>query len=231
MARLARLAIAGLPHHLIQRGHNRQAIFVDDVDRRSYLDCLRAAAGDSGVAIHAYVLLSDRARLLATPKDNAALSKMMQRVGRRYVAFFNRRHGRVGTLWEGRFRCSVLEPARYLLTCMAELEVKPVRQGLVSRAPEFEWSSAAHHHGLRTDPLVIEHPLFWALGNTPFEREAAYVSLLEQALTCAEDTTIEDATLKGWAIGSRSFLDDQERTCARRLTPLPRGRPFKAASR
>jgi putative transposase len=227
VARLARLAIAGLPHHLIQRGHNRQAIFVDDIDRRAYIESMRTAARTSGVSIHAYVLLPDRVHLVATPKDEGALSQMMQGLGRRYVAIFNQRHDRVGTLWEGRFRCSVLEPARYLLTCMTQLEVKPVRQGLVQEAPRFEWSSAAHHYGLRDDPLIIEHPLFWALGNTPFEREAAYRTLVERALACEEDVTIEQATLKGWGLGSRSFLERYAQTAGRRLSPLPRGRPRK----
>jgi len=230
LARLARLAIAGLPHHLIQRGHNRQPIFVDDVDRRRYLDCLSDGARDSGVSVHAYVLLPDRVHLLATPKDEVGLSRMMQKLGRRYVAAFNQRHGRVGTLWEGRFRCSVLEPARYLLQCMTELEVKPVRCGLVHQAPRFQWSSAAHHLGLRDDPLIVEHPLFWALGNTPFEREAAYRALAEQALTCEEDKSIEDMTLKGWALGSKLFFEHHTHATARRLSPLPRGRPPKAVT-
>jgi putative transposase len=231
LARLARLAIVGLPHHLIQLGHNRQAIFVDDADRRRYLDALGDAARDSGVAVHAYVLLPDRVRLLATPKEEGGLSQMMQRLGRRYVAAFNQRHARVGTLWEGRFRSSVLEPARYLLRCMTELEIKPVRLGLVQDAARSEWSSAAHHCGLRDDPLIVEHPLFWALGNTPFEREASYRALMEQALTRDEDKSIEDATIKGWAIGSVQFLQHHSAGASRRLSPLPRGRPAKVIAR
>ena len=225
MARMARLAIAGLPHHLIQLGHNRQAIFVDDDDRRRYLDAVREAALDSGVSVHAYVLLANRVHLLATPINEGALSRMMQRVGRRYVGAFNKRHARVGTLWDGRFRCSVLEPASYLLACMTELEVKPVRQGLVHEPQGFAWSSAAHHHGLSNDPLIVEHPIYWALGNTPFEREAAYKLLTQHALTCGEDSAIEHSTLKGWALGTKSFLASSEGVSARRLSPLSRGRP------
>jgi len=134
-------------------------------------------------------------------------------------------------LWEGRFRCSVLEPARYLLACMTELEVKPIRQGLVHEAPRFEWSSAAHHYGLRVDPLIVEHSLFWSLGNTPFEREAAYRTLMEHALTCEENKSIEEQTLKGWALGSELFLKGHTQKTKRRLSPLPRGRPPKAWSR
>lgn len=231
MARLARLAIAGLPHHLIQLGHNRQAVFVDDADRRRYLEFLRDAALDSGACVHAYVLLPERVHLVATPKNADALSRMMQRLGRRYVGVFNQRHGRLGTLWEGRFRCSVLEPARYLLACMTELEVKPVRQGLAPEAAGFAWSSAAHHCGVRHDQLIVEHPLFWALGNTPFEREAAYRTLMERVLTFEEDPIIDNATLKGWALGSKLFVDRHTDVAGRRLSPLPRGRPPKTTAR
>jgi putative transposase len=227
LARLARLAIAGLPHHLIQLGHNRQAVFVDDADRRCYLEFLRDAALDSGVCVHAYLQLPERVHLVATPTQADALSRMMQRLGRRYVAAFNQRHGRAGTLWEGRFRCSVLEPARYLLACMTELEAKPVRRGLAIEAAQFLWSSAAHHCGLRHDSLIVEHQLFWALGNTPFEREAAYRLLLERALTCEEDPLIDSATLKGWALGSKLFVDHHTEVAGRRLSPLPRGRPSR----
>jgi putative transposase len=230
LARLARLTIAGLPHHVIQLGHNRQAVFVDDADRRRYLEFLRDAALDSSVGIHAYVLLPERVHLVATPKKEDALSRMMQRLGRRYVGAFNQRHVRLGTLWEGRFRCSVLEPARYLLECMTEIELKPVRHGLVAEAAAFSWSSAAHHCGVRHDPIIVEHPLFWALGNTPFEREAAYLTIMQRVLTREEDPAIDGATLKGWALGSKLFVDRHTDLTGRRLTPLPRGRPPKRAT-
>src|SRR5437764_337892 len=114
MARLPRLAIAGLPHLVIQRGHNGQIVFADAVDRASYRAALREAAGKAGVAIHAYALLDAQVRMLVTPESPQALSSLMQSVGRRYTAGFNRRHGRSGTLWDGRFRATVIDAPTYL---------------------------------------------------------------------------------------------------------------------
>ena len=227
MARLARLAIAGLPHHVIQRGAHLQTIVKDDEDRRQFLDVLRQAAQAHGVAIHAYVLLDDHLHLLATPKEASALSAMMQALGRQYVAAFNRRHGRRGTLWEGRFRATVIEPQRYLLACMTYIEQHPVRLGLVTEPTDYVWSSHAHHRGLRNDPVVSDHSLFWALGNTPFDREARYCALLEQGLSSLQLGAITEATRKGWALGSEGFLSSLAEDSPRRLSPRPRGRPRK----
>lgn len=228
MARLARLALPGLPHHIIQRGHHLQAIVVDDEDRRSFLELLRETSVAHGVAIHAYALLDDHVHLLATPREATGLSAMMQAFGRRYVTAFNKRHGRRGTLWEGRFRATVFEPERYLLPCMSFVELHPVRHGVVSEPQLYPWSSHAHHCGLRTDPLVSDHPQFWGLGNTPFDREARYRALLEQGLSSLQIKTITEATRKGWALGSAAFIAALAPQIERRLSPRPRGRPKKA---
>lgn len=229
MARLARLALPGLPHHVIQRGHHLQAIVLDDQDRRSFLEMLREASVAHGVAIHAYALLDDHVHLLATPREAAGLSAMMQAVGRRYVAAFNRRHNRRGTLWEGRFRATVLEPGRYLLPCMSYIELHPVRHGVVAEPGQFAWSSHAHHCGVRNDPLVSDHSQFWALGNTPFDREARYRAILEQGLSSLQVRDITEATRKGWALGSPAFIAGLAQQVERRLAPRPRGRPKKVA--
>ncbi len=227
MARLARLAAAGLVHLLIQRGNNGQAVFVDRPDRESYLHLLREAAAASQVAIHAYALTDNEAILLATPTDAAGLSRMMQSLGRRYGARFNRRHGRSGALWEGRFRATVIEAERYLHAAICFVELAPLRAGLAREAPDHPWSSARHHLGVATDPLVIDHALYWALGNTPFEREAAHGQLLKRALTGEETGAIADATMKGWALGSDSFKTSLEAHTQRRVRPKLRGRPRK----
>lgn len=227
MARLARLAAAGLAHLLIQRGNNGQPVFIDRPDRESYLHLLREAAMASQVAIHAYALTDNEAILLATPADAAGLSRMMQALGRRYVARFNRRHGRSGTLWEGRFRATVIEAERYLHTAICFVELAPLRAGLAREAPDYPWSSARHHLGLASDPLVTDHSLYWALGNTPFEREAAHGQLLQRALTGEQTGAIADATMKGWALGSESFKARLEAHTQRRVRPGLRGRPRK----
>jgi putative transposase len=228
MARLARLAVAGQVHLLIQRGHNGQAVFIDSADRESYLRLLREAAAANQVAIHAYALTDSGVSLLATPGEAGGLSRMMQSLGRRYGADFNRRHGRSGTLWEGRFRATVIEAERLLQACICYVELAPLRAGLDSAAQDYPWSSARHHLGLASDPLVTDHPLYWASGNTPFEREAAHGRLLERALTAKQVTEIEHAVTKAWALGSDSFKAALEERTGRRVRPGQRGRPRKA---
>src|SRR5688572_10856261 len=132
MARKPRNIVAGYPFHAIVRGNNRQAIFVDDEDRQAYKAVLQAAAAACGLEIHGYVLMTNHVHLIATPARPEALALVMQAVGRRYVRQFNRRHGRTGTLWEGRYRASIIQEDRYLLACLRYVEMNPVRAGMVA---------------------------------------------------------------------------------------------------
>ena len=228
MARLPRLTVPGYPHHVIQRGNNRQAIFVSDADRRFLLGLWAEYAEKFQVAVHAYVLMDNHFHLLVTPSTETGLPQMMQAVGRRYVRHFNDAHGRSGTLWEGRYRSTLIETERYLLACMAYIDLNPVRAGLAAEARQHPWSSHGHHIGLRADKLLTPHELYWALGNTPFAREAAYAELVRGGLKASEQERLTDATLKGWALGSADFLADVQRHTERRATPARRGRPFAA---
>lgn len=230
MARLPRLALAGQLHHLVLRGNAGQALFADDDDRQRCLDMLREALRLHGVALHGYALLEDSLQLLLTPDSGAGLSTAMQALGRRYVAAFNRRHGRSGTLWEGRYRATVAQPQRHFLPLLTLVEAQPQRLGLTPSALDWRWSSAAHHLGRRRDPLVADHPLFWATGNTPFERELAHRARLEAGLPEPQARSLMDATLKGWALGDAAFLAALGAQTERPLQPRPRGRPRKAAA-
>ncbi len=229
MARLSRLAIPGEVHHLIQRGHDQQPIVRDDEDRKAFIDALRECAALHKVAIHAYVLMDNHLHLLATPPAAESLSRMMQSLGRRYVARFNRRHGRSGSLWEGRFRAAPLEPA-WLLSCMRYIELNPLRSGLVERPEAYAWSSAAHHLGSTRDPLVHDHAGFWAMGNTPFERDANYRRYLEEGSSTEEAEALLGAALRGWPLGSAAFQAQLAKQTDRPLAPRPRGRPPKKRS-
>jgi putative transposase len=164
--------------------------------------------------------------LLATPRDNAdGLSTMMQSLGRRYVAAFNRRHRRSGTLWEGRFRAALVDPEDALLTCMRYIDSHAQRSGLVADAAEYAWSSGAHHLGRRRDALIVDHARYWALGNTPFEREGAYRAFLDEGVSQREAQAISQATRRGWPIAG---AEGQRRLAAllgREIVPRPRGRP------
>ena len=201
MARLPRLVVPNQPHHIIQRGNDGQSVFRDAADYLEFLTRLREAAKQFKVAIHAYVLMPDHLHLLATPVDQDGLSRMMQWLGRYYVPYFNRKYARSGTLWQGRYRATVVDAERYLMTCCRYIETNPVRGGLVATVGDYPWSSYPHHIGLKSDPIITDHPLYWALGNTPFEREAAYKTLIEQGLSADEVAVVSDATLKGWALG------------------------------
>ncbi|GAA4329164.1 transposase [Variovorax defluvii] len=225
MARLPRLTLAGQPHHVIQRGNNRQAIFVDNADREMLLSLLSEHAQALGIALHAYVLMDNHYHLLATPDSAEGLPLWMQAVGRRYVRYFNDRHGRTGTLWEGRYKSTLIQSDRYLLTCMAYIDLNPVRAGMVAEARAYPWSSHAHYAGLRHDKLVTPHPLYWSLGNTPFAREAAYAELVRGGVASADQAALTDATLHGWAVGDSGFIDRLQKATPRRITKARPGRP------
>ncbi|MCZ8253773.1 MAG: transposase [Hylemonella sp.] len=225
MARLPRLSVPGYPHHVIQRGNNRQAIFLDQADRQQMLDLLELQARQDDVAIHAYVLMDNHLHLLVTPQTADGLSHMMQAVGRRYVRSFNDRHGRSGTLWEGRYKSTLVETERYLLACMCYIDLNPVRAGLVGQARDYAWSSHGHYAGLRSDRLISPHPLYWELGNTPFAREAAYARLVQEGLSAAQQQELTDSVLKGWALGSPAFIAELQKKTDRRLSKARAGRP------
>jgi putative transposase len=227
MARLRRLALAGHLHHALQRGNNGQPLFADDDDRRAYLDMLQEAVTAHGVAVHGYALLVDQVHLLATPQADDGLSLTMQALGRRYVARYNRRHARRGTLWEGRYRATIVEPAVYFLRNLMHIELQPVHASLAPTPAQWPWSSAAHHVGARRDPLVADHPMYWALGNTPFEREARYRARLDEGISPADALTLTQATLKGWVLGSAQFVATLGEATDRPLQPRRRGRPRK----
>ncbi len=225
MARLPRLSLAGYPHHVIQRGNNRQAIFVDAADRQYMLDLLVECAASCKVVVHAYVLMDNHLHLLMTPQTAEGLPKMMQAVGRRYVRRFNDRHGRTGTLWEGRYRSTVIDSERYLLACMAYIDLNPVRAGMVLQAADYPWSSHAHYIGQRQDRLITPHSLVWSLGNTPFAREAAYAQWVQAGVPGRECAALTEATLRGWALGGPAFVGGLQQLTERRITQKRPGRP------
>jgi len=172
--------------------------------------------------------MPNHVHFLVSPQDQTGLARMMQWIGRHYVPYFNAKYQRSGTLWHGRYRATIVEPGQYLLPCGRYIELNPVRAGLVSTPAEYPWSSYAHHAGTKPDPIITDHPLYWALGNTPFDREAAYQRLMEQRPEAEEIRAITDAALKGWPLGSDDFKSALEKQASRRVTPAKRGRPPKA---
>ena len=227
MARLPRLTLPGLPHHILLRGNDRQAIVRSDEDRLRLLELLAVHATEHRVALHAYMLMDDHLHLLATPEDDR-LPLWMQAMGRRYVRYFNDRHGRSGTLWEGRYRSTVVQPERYLLACMAWMDLNPVREGLAARPAEHAWSSHRHYIGQRHDRAVVPHALYWSLGNTPFAREAAYAELVREGPSASVQQHLLAAVKGGWVLGDASFVAGLQKLTQRRVTMLPAGRPRRS---
>ena len=225
MARPPRLTCAGQAHHLLQVGIDRQSIFRDDEDRLQFLGWLREAARQFQISIHAYVLMPDHLHLLATPLDQTGLGRMMQLLGRHYVPYFNRKYVRSGTLFQGRFKTSVLEPEPYLVNCMHYIESNPIRARLVASVEDFRWSSYAHHAGIQADAVVIDHSSYWSLGNTPFQREANYRAQFDQALSPKVTQELTDAVLKGRILGTTAFQTALARQFGRPVNSNRRGRP------
>ena len=226
MARLPRLTLAGYPHHIILRGNNRQDIFMDSADFQRMLALLQANAQEQQVQIHAYVLMSNHLHLLLTPLQNDRLPKMMQAVGRSYVLYFNKRHGRSGTLWEGRYRSALIQTERYFLACMAYIDLNPVRAGMVAQAADYLWSSHGHYIGRQNEAWLSPHPLYWEMGNTPFAREAAYAAMVQSGIDQKQQQALTSSALSGWALGEDVFVEGLQKQTPRRVNAAKAGRPF-----
>jgi putative transposase len=234
MARLPRFVIPGQPQHIIQRGNNRQVIFAADEDYRFFRDAMVDAAANHGLAIHAYVWMSNHIHLLASPASGTAISKVFQSVGRRYVQYFNGRYGRSGTLWEGRYRATVVDSERYLLTLMRYIELNPVRAGLVAGPGDYPWSSYRRYAQGESGPnadWLSPHQDYLKLGPSDLERQLAYRQFFHTAISATDLADIRDCSHKGWALGSEQFKERIERIGHRRASSKGVGRPRNETNR
>lgn len=227
MARLPRLTVPGVPHHILQRGNSRQTILDEPADYQRMLALLADHAGNERVAVHAFVLLGDQFRLLVTPETTSGVARLMQALGRGYVRYFNQSRGRSGTLWEGRYRSTLIEPGAYLLPCMVHMDLEPVRARAAAEPADHPWSSHAHYAGKVNHRFLTPHPVYWALGNTPFSREATYVERVQAGLRTDVERTLSAALASGWPLGSESFLEALHAQAQRRVTVRRPGRPAR----
>ncbi len=207
MARQPRFVLPGQPQHVIQRGNNRQHIFRAESDYLFYLEKLKDSSVMHQCDIHAYVLMTNHVHLLATPQQEMSISKMMQSLGRYYVQYFNYRYHRTGTLWEGRYKASLIDSERYLLTCMRYIELNPVRAtNLAAHASKYRWSSYACNAAGVANVLVKPHREYIRLGETDTERQGVYRSLFEAQFSEQTLKEIRDSINKSNTLGSEVFI-------------------------
>lgn len=229
MTRLPRPDLAGVPQHVVQRGNNRLPCFLDDEDRRRYLRCLCEALHRYGCDLHAYVLMDNHAHLLVTPHEVGAVSRLMQTFGRNYAGLFNGRHGRTGTLWEGRYKSCLVDTERYVLTCSRYIELNPVRARMVGDPSDYPWSSYQANALGRPDGLVTPSPTLLALAGDPAARLAAYRALFNEVLTDEAIAEIRLFLQQQRALGTDRFRAQVEAKLKRFADVRPAHRPRKQA--
>ena len=218
MPRRARLKVAGLPMHIVQRGNNRGPCFVADSDRLVYLALLEERAALFECAVHAYVLMSNHVHLLLTPSRPEGASRLMKHLGQEYVQYVNRSHSRTGSLWEGRFRSSPVDTEGYLIRCYRYIEMNPVRAGMTTRPGEYPWSSYRVNAWGRASTLVSPHSSYLALGATQSARLRAYERLFDEPLAQAHVEEIRAAVNGGFVLGSDDFAESLAESIGRTVS-------------
>ena len=225
MPRRARLAVPGIPWHIIQRGVNRSSCFFAEDDYQFYLHYLGEYSRDFGCRIHAYVLMTNHVHLLLTPEGADGAGGMMKHLGQRYVQYVNRINQRTGTLWEGRFRSCLAQTEDYVLACYRYIELNPVRAGMVSHPRHYRWSSYAVNGEGKPNPLISPHDQYVRLGRTQFVRLENYRALFKAQMDPETIDDIRKATNGNYALGSESFQAAITAALGRRAERGKAGRP------
>ena len=225
MPRRPRIHLDNLPVHIVQRGHNREACFFSEEDYQSYLHWLNEALGESECALHAYVLMTNHVHLLLTPKKAAAVPRLLMSLGRRYVQYVNRTYKRTGTLWDSRYKSSLVHADGYLLTCMRYIELNPVRAAMVEDPAHYRWTSYRANGLGQADARLTPHSLYLALGRGGKERQSAYRALFRAQLERAALDDIRLALNQSQPLGNSRFLAHIEKVTGERREARPRGRP------
>jgi len=230
MPRKPRFYVPGAPVHAVQRGHNRSAVFFDDFDYLEYLRCLKQAADDCGCTVHAYALMSNHVHLLLTPERADSVGRLFQSVGRHYVRHINATYQRHGGLWEGRYKCNVVESQAYLLSCMRYIEMNPVRAGMVEHPAQYRWSSYAFNALGVSNAILAMQAEYAALGRAPEERQSVYRGLFDRLHDADELALLRSALQTGTPLGNDKFKAEIEVALNLKVGYARRGRPQKASA-
>ena len=231
MARLPRLDLPGIPQHVVQRGNNRLPCFLNDGDRLRYLQLLRESLAATCCRLHAYVLMNNHVHLLVTPREAGDVGRLMQRLGRSYVRLFNARHGRSGTLWEGRYKACLVDSEDYVLRCHRYIELNPVRARLIDNPASYRWSSCPAYLGQRATSGLSAHPVWLGLGGTATQRRQAWRHVLDEALPPDQLAEIRLYLQQQRALGQDAFKAMVAAKTRRLASARPAHRPRRADSR
>ncbi len=227
MPRMARLVLPNYPHHVVQRGHNKQVVFADTADFQHYLANLRELKTALAVKVYAFCLMTNHVHLLLDPGDEpTSLSKLMKALAARTTRYRNRLEGRSGTLWESRYRSSIVQHDTYLLACIRYIELNPVRAYMVEHPGNYPWSSfSIRFNQTNGDDWLDQNPCLTGEHSDHQERRARYVSLIEQGIPTSEIQLIRNALQRGQLTGNSAFTDDIEKITGLRISNRAQGRP------
>jgi putative transposase len=226
MPRSARVVIANQPHHIIQRGHNRQVVFAQVDDYEYYLDTLREWKEKLGCKVYAYCLMTNHAHLVIDPgKDSANLALLMKRVAGRYTRYINKKEKRTGTVWEGRYKSSPVSSGEYLLACCRYVELNPIRAGIVADPGHYRWSSCKTKTGVDNQQWLDIDPFYMSLGESPRARQCKYREWLQDTIPEEELRVIRQSVQRNQLTGSKRYIDTIEKKIGKRVEFRGQGRP------
>lgn len=227
MPRKPRFYLPGVPVHLVQRGHSRSPVFFEAQDYATYAHWVKESSEKYDVSVHAFVLMTNHVHLLVTPTLSNNVSLFMQFIGRRYVPYINHKYGKTGSIWEGRYKASLVQEDKYFLTVMRYIEMNPVRASMVDLPGHYPWSSYCHNAGIRRISFIRSHPVYIALGKTDRKRCVAYQKLFEGHLCSDDMRRIDESWLTGTPLGNDSFKGEVEQRLKCKVGQVRRGRPLK----
>lgn len=227
MPRRPRYHVDHVPLHIVQRGHNRERCFFEEADYQRYLAWLHEALTEADCTLHAYVLMTNHVHLLLTPRSADAVPGAIISLGRRYVQHVNRTYKRTGTLWDSRYKSSLIQSNRYLIACQRYIELNPVRAGIVRDPADYPWSSHRVHAFGKPNDVVSPHALYWALGRDGLERQRAYRKLFNAQPDHIAIESIRVAVRQSQPVGDKPFLDAVEKAVSARRETGPKDEPLE----
>ena len=226
MPRRPRIHVDNVPLHIVQRGHNREPCFFNEADYLAYRHWLGAALTENNCQLHAYVLMTNHVHLLLTPKNAESVPKLIISLGRRYVQYINTTYGRTGTLWDSRYKSSLIQAETYLIECMRYIELNPVRAAMVEDPAHYRRTSYRANGLGQADELITPHLIYEAIAATPKTRQANYRALFRARLESAAIDDIRLALNQNQPLGNSRFYSKIEKITGERREARPRGRPM-----